>query len=222
MYPASVFDKADELTARGIFTGGVRRDTFVTSGRGQLEILLSRGLLPHHRVLDVGCGVLRGGWWVINFLRPNRYCGIEPNTKMLEGGMDVMLGPELIEEKRPRFSPNPDFDFSVFNERFDFVIARSIWTHASLEQIRTMLRGFLAHTTPEAEFITSICPPRFLIGREYRGTKWLGRSHESDTGGIANYRLSTIKSLCADMGLIAKKLGVQDRQTWVMVTREKV
>jgi hypothetical protein len=219
MRPTVLLDKADELLARGIFLGGVSRDTFVTTGRGQLEILLSRGLLPHHRVLDVGCGALRGGWWLINFLRPGRYHGIEPNTTMLDGGKEVMLGPDLIEEKRPSFSTNAEFDFSVFDERFDFVIARSIWTHASLEQIKTMLRGFLNHSTPEAEFVASICPP-LLWGSEYQSTTWLGRSHESTKGGIANYRVGTIKRLCADMGPAARKLGVQDGQTWMMATRE--
>jgi SAM-dependent methyltransferase len=218
LYPKAVFDKADELHARGIFLGGPRRK-FVTAGRGQLEILLSRGLLPHHRVLDVGCGALRGGWWLINFLRPDRYFGIEPNKKMLDAGIEVMVGRCLLDEKRPRFANNADFDFSVFGEQFDFLVARSVWTHASLEQICTMLDSFIACSVPAAEFVASIKLPRTPFHREYRGTKWVGRSHDSDTPGIVHYRLRTIRKLCYERQLVAEKLGVQDGQTWVLVKR---
>jgi hypothetical protein len=218
LYPKVMFDKADALQARGVFLGGPR-DKFVTAGRGQLEILLSRGLLPDHRVLDVGCGALRGGWWLINFLRPERYYGIEPNKSMLDAGIDVMLGPDLLPEKKPRFANNADFDFSVFGETFDFVIARSVWTHASLQQIGTMLDSFVACSTPNAEFVTSIVQPKTLFQREYGGTQWLGRSHEGDTPGYAHYRFGTIRRLCDERHLTADDLGPQDKQTWVLVRR---
>lgn len=219
MYPAPLFDKADELLKRGVFLGGVSRETFVTAGRGQLEILLSRGLLPHHRVLDVGCGALRGGWWLINFLRPGCYYGIEPVADMLNNGVEIMLGKELAEEKRPTFDRNEIFDFSVFGQQFDFVIARSIWTHASRKQIRTMLHEFLLYSTPEAEFVASICPPRFWQG-EYNGHTWHGRDLERrDKGGIAPYRFRTVRKMAAEFGLSAAKLGRQNGQTWVVVTR---
>lgn len=219
MYAKTMFDKADALLARGIFLGGPR-DKFVTAGRGQLEVLLARGLLPDHRVLDIGCGALRGGWWLINFLRPERYFGIESNTTMLDAGIEVMLGPDLREEKKPRFANNADFDFSVFGERFDFVVARSVWTHAPLQQIGTMLDSFVACSTPTAEFVTSIVPPKSRFQREYRGTQWVGRSHESDTPGYAHYRFSTIQRLCQERQLSAENLGSQDQQTWVLVKRQ--
>jgi SAM-dependent methyltransferase len=218
LYPKSIFDKADQLHSRGIFLGGPRTK-FVTAGRGQLEVLLSRGLLPHHRVLDIGCGALRGGWWLINFLRADSYFGIEPNKKMLDAGIEVMLGRSLLNEKRPRFAKNADFDFSVFGEQFDFLIARSVWTHASREQICTMLDSFIRCSVPAAEFVTSICLPRTPFHRQYRGAKWVGRSHESDTPGVVHYRLSTIRKLCHARQLVAEKLGVQDGQTWVLVKR---
>jgi len=219
LYPKSMYDKADELQARGIFLGGPR-EKFVTAGRGQLEILLSRGLLPHHCVLDIGCGALRGGWWLINFLRPACYFGIEPNKKMLDAGIEVMLGERLLEEKRPSFSNNANFDFSVFCQTFDFIVARSVWTHATLGQIGTMLDSFIDCSRPTAEFVTSIVPPKTPFQREYRGSTWYGRSHECDTPGYAHYRFGTIRKLCRNKQLIAEHLGTHDDQTWVLVKRQ--
>ena len=101
-----LFLKAEELERRSIFLGGPKHK-FVSAGRGQLEILLANGLIPDDRVLDVGCGALRGGWWLINFLRPDRYFGIEPNRAMLDAGKEVMVGDTLLQEKRPHSLRGP-------------------------------------------------------------------------------------------------------------------
>jgi hypothetical protein len=55
-------------------------------GRNQLSILLRNGLIFDSRVLDVGCGVLRAGYWLIHFLDPDCYFGIEPNRVILTAG----------------------------------------------------------------------------------------------------------------------------------------
>jgi hypothetical protein len=70
--------------------------------------------------LDIGCGCLRAGYWLIHFLNPRCYFGMEPNRTMLEAGIEKILEPGLIDLKRPRFDCNADFDFSIFGERFDF------------------------------------------------------------------------------------------------------
>ena len=213
---ADLMQKANELERRGIFLGGPKRK-FVTAGRRQLEILLTHGLIPDSRLLDVGCGVLRGGWWSINFLRPERYFGIEPNVAMLEAGKEVMVGAELLAEKKPRFSTNAKFNFSVFGERFDFIMARSIWTHASRAQIRTMLVQFRKCSHPRSVLIASIRPPP--SGREEdTGADWRGRSHENDSAAMSHYSFATIESMCKELRTTAELLGDTDGQLWVKIT----
>jgi hypothetical protein len=48
------------------------------------------------KVLDLGCGCLRGGYWLIHLLEPGCYCGIEPNQVMLAAGIEHLLEPELL------------------------------------------------------------------------------------------------------------------------------
>jgi hypothetical protein len=55
----------------------------------------------------------------------------------------ALLEPGVAAARRPRFDFNDEFDSSVFRERFDFFLARSIWSHASKAQIRAMLDGFV-------------------------------------------------------------------------------
>jgi hypothetical protein len=104
----------------------------------------------------------------------------------------------------------------VFNEKFDFVIARSIWTHASQEQIESMLDEFVSTRSANAVFLTSIkeCP---WYKRQYSGKAWVGKSDTSDEGGIVRYRFSWIKRVCADRGLLAQKLQLEHGQTWVRI-----
>jgi SAM-dependent methyltransferase len=212
--------KAEELERRSIFLGGPK-NKFIAAGRGQLEILLSHGLAPDDRVLDIGCGALRGGWWLIHFLRPERYFGIEPNQKMLEAGIEVMLGPELLAEKKPRFSHNDDFDFAVFGQVFDFFLARSVWTHASKNQIRAMLHAFHRCSHPGSLFLTSMVELDHPGASEYSGTDWVGRSHLSDTAGMVQYRFDTIEHMCRSAGLNTERLGVSQSQLWVKISRPR-
>lgn len=128
---------------------------FEEVGRLQLEVLVHEGLYPDSKVLDVGCGALRGGYWLMHFLDPGCYFGIEPFREMLEAGLHSVVEPSLVEEKRPTFSDTKDFEFSAFGVKFDFVLARSIWTHASMEQIALMLDRFVEVAAPGATMVTS-------------------------------------------------------------------
>jgi hypothetical protein len=63
----TLMERANELDAEGIFLGGPAK-LFETAGRTLLITLLSEGLTPSSKVLDIGCGCLRGGYWLIHFL----------------------------------------------------------------------------------------------------------------------------------------------------------
>ena len=191
----TLMERVDKLRAENIFLGGPS-ELFDMAGRMQLMLLVKEGLYPESKVLDIGCGCLRAGYWLIHFLNPSCYFGIEPNRTMLEAGFENILEPGLIGLKRPKFDGNADFDFSVFGERFDFFVARSIWTHASKIQIRAMLDGFVRHANRRATFLTSYVKPSLFRRSDYKGTDWVGRSHTSDVPGIVRHSLSWIRREC--------------------------
>lgn len=154
----SIYEDTEEgrNTERADFPGFPSAD-FEKAGREQLSYLLLAGLNPDSRLVDVGCGVLRPGYWLIHFLDSGCYFGIEPHKGRLEMGVNIILEPEVLKAKRPRFDTNPHFDTSVFGEKFDFFLAYSIWTHASKRQIQTMLDSFLRDSTEGGIFLTSYC-----------------------------------------------------------------
>lgn len=124
------------------YVGGYDSETWFAMGRHQYHYLVTRGLRSHHRFLDVACGSLRLGQYLIPFLDEGHYFGIEGEEVLVKAGLEHELMPELVALKKPNFAFNYDFDFS-FVETFDFAIAQSLFTHltiADIEKCFTNLR----------------------------------------------------------------------------------
>ena len=208
----SVQERANTLVG---FSGGPLED-FEPAGRLQLITLLEEGLTPSSNVLDVGCGCLRAGYWLIHFLERGRYFGIEPNEEMLREGVEKILEPGLADAKLPSFSHNDDFDLSVFGTTFDYVLARSVWTHASKPQIEALLESFASggHRT----LLASYLPARHRD--DYRGQRWVGRSHKSDEPGLVAHQFKWIEAACRARGLGVEEMPgrVMNRQRWLRIT----
>lgn len=213
--------KKAEMLSEKTFLGVPALD-FEKGGWELFVYLLNAGLNPDSKLVDIGCGVLRGGYWLIHFLDPACYFGIEPHAGRLEMGVNTILEAEILEAKRPRFDTNPCFDTSVFGEKFDFFLAYSVWTHASKPQIQTMLDSFLRDAKDGGVFLTSYLPTGWRRP-DYQGDKWEGTSHESDTPGCIYHSLRWIKAECDRRGLVTRELG-RDKtygQSWIEVTRRE-
>ena len=166
---------------------------------------------------------MRGGRWVIPFLDRNCYFGIEPNEEMLDAGKRIVIGQETMSEKAPMFDTNQEFDFGVFDAIFDYVIARSVWTHASKDQIEKMLDQFVLYSNEHSVFLTSYLKPRIPIIDDYRGKRWVGKSHESDQPGIARHSLWWIRKICRKRNLRVTRIDDPElnyrAQVWLKISR---
>jgi len=149
------------------FIGGPVKD-FARVGQHCLEVLKAEGMLKTSRVLDFGCGSLRAGGWLIEYLEPGNYYGIEPSIDMVKVGMEI-FPPEIAERvDDDHFSSNDAMDMAVFGESFDYVLARSVWTHASKNQIDKMLGSFANSTAPEGKLLASYRPASIIATRLQR------------------------------------------------------
>jgi hypothetical protein len=193
---------------------------FEKTGRAQLEALIRHGLNPWDNLLDIGCGALCGGYWMIQFLQPGRYFGVEPNTFMFEAGVEHLIEPGLFELKQPSFLHNDQYDFSGFGAKFDYFHAHSIWTHAPKKDIGKMLDGMVEFGNPGARFLTSFKSPH-LFRPDYKGDTWIGRSHESDEPGICRHSFKWIQQACESRGLSVELLKGEKihKQKWILVRK---
>ncbi len=121
--------------------GGTQYWLGPASGEGHLEVLKELGLKPNHRVLDVGCGSLRIGRWLIDYLKPERYYGIDPNLWLVEMARMEEVEPELWEEKLPTFSSVDTFDLDQFKYKYDFILISAVLVHAGDDQIAEFLNS---------------------------------------------------------------------------------
>jgi hypothetical protein len=210
---------ADRMMSEHGFVG-VPRETFAQAGREQLIALLAEGLRPESKFLEFGCGCLRIACWLVRFLDSGGYHGIEPARQRIDYGLHYLLTPEELQVKRPRFDYNPIFNSSVFETKFDFFLARSIWTHASKPQIEATLDSFLRDGAPRATFLASYLPAR-SPDEDYQGIRWVGTSHESDTPGVVRHALSWIAEQCRSRSLNCEEIaGVDcDSQFWLRIRR---
>lgn len=215
----SWFQKAgEEIDSRGIFVG-CQLPWFEWTSKDLFYIAALEGLSKDSRVLEIGAGCLRTGYWFLRYLDPSRYFGIEPNKAMLAAGVELLLK-DMAREKTPSFDHNANFEFTVFGTEFDFVVAFSVWTHASKPNIERMLDQFVLTTKPGAKFITSWRPARNK-GEDYLGSDWVGRSHVSQRRGSIAHDRTWIDRAITARGLEVRVLD--DYETlglsWLVVTK---
>lgn len=110
-------------------------------GALQRDFLMARGLQPGHRLLDIGCGALRGGVTLIPYLDPGNYWGIDKHRALLDIGWVAELAPLGLTVRQPRAQlvALADFEFAQLGVRFDYAIAQSVFTHLPLNRLRRCL-----------------------------------------------------------------------------------
>ncbi len=197
------------IDAAGVWSGGPEVH-FERVGRMTLATAIEYGLMPDHKVLDVGAGSLRVGWWFLNYIEPSNYHAIEPNHEMIN------TAAKIIGEKINVYY-NTDREFP--DVEFDFVIARSIWTHASKPMIAKMLSEFAENSSLRGRFLTSFHPAE-SADQDYMGQEWVGKSHESDKGGMVKHSLKWIEDECDKNGLTVQVGDKLRQQTWLIIAKK--
>jgi len=107
-------------------------------GKFQFDFIIQMGLKPYHKMLDIGCGTLRGGRYFIQYLDSGNYTGIDISQKAISFAKHF-VEQEGLSEKSPRLIVNEKktFDFLAFpGEVFNYILAQSVFTHNKPEHIK--------------------------------------------------------------------------------------
>lgn len=166
----------DDKVARGahrLHVGGRWEEI----GQLQLDFLREQGLQPGDRFLDVGCGSLRAGRRLVEYLHPAHYYGIDINHDVLKAGYDHELddaGRERLPTANLRATDRFDCDFGV---SFDMAIAQSVFTHITLNRIRLCLHRVAQVVRPGGTLFATFNEfgPKFPIDGT-RGGKYTERN----------------------------------------------
>jgi SAM-dependent methyltransferase len=170
----------------------------------QFTLLFSAGLREDDKLLDVGCGSLRGGRLFIPYLNPGRYYGVEPNEWLVEEGISWELGADILRVKRPTFSAIEDFSLGSLGVRFDFVLAQSILSHTYDDLAGRALAGMRESLAEDGVLVAT-----FVEKDEPRsGSGWLYPDP-------VPYTWPEMQALGEQAGLSVRRLEwPHPRQTW--------
>lgn len=136
----ALYSEHDYLTAYGLHTdrrvqtagapdaagADASRDNWDSHGELQMDFLVSRGLRPHHRLLDIGCGGGRLARKVVPFLLPGHYHGVDISAAAVASA-EQLSKTEGWNTRRPRFWWR-QVDASLASS-FHYLWAHSVFTH---------------------------------------------------------------------------------------------
>jgi SAM-dependent methyltransferase len=159
----------------------------------QIDFVRARGLLPHHRFLDLGCGTLRGGLPVIAYLEPGHYHGIDVRPEALDEARKELAEADLA-RKEPVLHLGGDFDAMELGVRFDVVWAFSVLFHLSDAILPGALRFVRRHLADGGVFYANVNAAARPTG-EWRGFP------------VMSHDLAFYEQQAADVGLNVTDLG---------------
>jgi SAM-dependent methyltransferase len=123
-------------------------------GQLQFDFLKEQGLLPQNKLLDVGCGALRGGLYFIEYLERGNYFGLDINASLIEAGVSELAKANLANQQA-NLLVDTNFNASLFGVRFDFAIAQSLFTHLPMNLIEYCLVEVRKTLQPGGKFFAT-------------------------------------------------------------------
>lgn len=180
-------------------------------GATQFRLLCTLGLRERDFLLDVGCGSLRAGRLFMSYLTPGRYFGLEPNMWLVREAVQKQVGHDMVALKQPRFDDNPQFETTVFSQKFDFIVAQSIFSHTGPDLIEKALAQFKQSLARDGLVAATFVEGLF----DFRGRGWVYPQ-------CVRYRKRTIAQLGRAAGLCVLRIPwYHPRQHWYLLAHHR-
>ena len=159
----------------------------------QIDFLRRQGLQTSHRVLDIGCGSLRGGAALIAYLEPGGYSGIDVRESVLVEARQELLREKLV-AKRPELVLATDMAALDLHRRFDVLWAFSVLFHLADPILDACFVMAARHLEPEGVFFANV------IAGDGPPGEWQGFP-------VAARALETYRALALHHGLHTRIVG---------------
>lgn len=133
------------------------KENWDLQGSSQLKLLINSGLTPDMKLLEIGCGYLRAGKFIIDYLSPYNYYGVEVNKKILTIGIENELKKYNLKHKvtDENFILTDRFDLSGFNVQFDMGLAKFVFCYLPLNHLIYFLNVASKHFKKGGKLIIS-------------------------------------------------------------------
>jgi ABC-2 type transport system ATP-binding protein/lipopolysaccharide transport system ATP-binding protein len=190
-----------------------------TIGSLQFEFLRSQGLKRSDCLLDVGCGSLRAGVYLIPYLDPGHYVGFDYHRELVQAGLDHEL-PREADRRKAMFVIDDKFNLSGLRE-FDVVFAHAFFPHVSLNVTALCIAAVIKKLAPQGRFFATY----------YESPDAASSEPVVQAGGNISYpnavpyhtSFEVLASLCAAAGGHAERIGAwgdPNGQMMLVITRQ--
>lgn len=182
----------------------------------QIQFLRSTDLMPEHVLFDLGCGTLRGGIPIIQFLQPGNYHGFDIRSEVLN---DALL--ELKEEgllyKNANLYREKSISELKLDMKFDYIWAFSVFIHLTDQVLNEVLEFSAKHLKSDAKLLANV-----NLGKMQNGTwqafpviwrEWTEWEKLAQSKGLQIRNCGTLESLGHHTGELA-----QDSQVLIEFT----
>lgn len=142
-------------------------DLWQMKRRFQIQFLQGVGLKPNHHLLDLGCGTLRGGIPLIEYLEPGHYAGVDVRHQVLEEGRRELLESGLARQA-PQLVHCPRIAELDLGRRFGFVWAFAVLIHMDDAVLDSAIAAVARHLDDSGVFYATV-----NVGSEPDG-QWQG------------------------------------------------
>ena len=139
------------------------------TGRVQMAALRAEGLMPHHRLLDIGAGALRLGCKAVPYLDPGHYWATDLSGPLMQRGFDLEL-PEKDRLPPAQLVEDADFSFPGIPANIDYAIAFAVFTHLPADHLQRALTNLAARipTLKRLLFTVFLAPDATQAAAPYR------------------------------------------------------
>lgn len=121
----------------------------------QFDFLLASGLKPTHKLLDFGCGTLRGGIPLIDYLKTGNYTGVDLREDVIREGIRE-LDEAGLRYKKPVIECCTNLSETNFNTSFDCIWAFSVLIHLEDHILRDTLGIISRHLSNDGVFFGNV------------------------------------------------------------------
>lgn len=134
------FTQVEKLRRSEIQTMGINLSTFEKAeddGKTWIKFLNDFGLNHESTVLDYGCGSLRLGKSMVEYLNQGNYVGVDISDHFYELGIQNYLTEEKKEEKMAEFYviDSDQFKLKLDKRRFNIIYSQWVMMHVSPEEL---------------------------------------------------------------------------------------
>ncbi len=172
----------------------------------QFNFLINQNLKEKHYLLDIGCGTLRGGIPLIDYLDIGHYFGMEARDYVLDEGKKE-LSEAGLEWKQPTLLCSPDISQQRIDRKFDFIWTFSVLIHMTDEILEDTLK-----LVQEQLSDTGVMYANVSIG-EYASGKW-------QEFPVVTRLMASYEAACARNDLSIKSLGSLEKYGHIVVGQQ--